>query len=371
MTKNRFDKLAIRNEMALTGAPYSVAARAAENFPLTSWLSIDTAIGGFRRGHLYAIGAQTGGWKSSLAANLAVKFAQAHRKVGYFSLEASADEVRLRLIAAATDLPIHELKNRSAADTPEVQRAEKMLQHSITVNDQARQTASSIRTYVEAHPELETVIVDYFQLLEDEAQQDDAVLARAEKLAHSSHVLKMLAVELDIPVILLVQMNQSVGKPQFRETGAIQQDADFVFVLDSRATPGVLKLELTKNRLGGRGEFELLFSDRGSLRLIDSLELYTLKDEDFVMPHDDEHSYPFFADENGNGLWAPGSLSDEEFARLANEYDELCGAASSTPYKAKDVHRFVGVGAKDSYGDWRIYPCPTNFPGATVVKTLG
>jgi len=371
MTKNRFDKLAIRNEMALTGAPYSVAARQVENFPLTSWLSIDTAIGGFRRGHLYAVGAPTGGWKSSLAANLAVKFAQADRKVVHFSLEASASEVMLRFVAAASDTPILELKNGSAVGSPEVPKAERTLQRSITINDQPRQTASSIRSYVEAHPELEAVIVDYFQLLEDEVQQEGVALTRAERLAHSSHVLKTLAVELDIPVVLLVQTNRGFGKPQFRETGAIEQDADFILVLDSQAKPGVLKLELTKNRLGTRGEFELLFSDRGSLRLTDSLELYTLKDEDFVMPHDDEHSYPFFADENGNGLWAPGSLSDEEFARLANEYDELCGAASSTPYKASDVHRFVGVGAKDSYGDWRIYPCPTNFPGATVVKTLG
>lgn len=374
MTKNRFDKLAIRNEMALTGAPYSVAARSAENFPLTSWLSLDTAVGGFRRGRFYAVGAQTGGWKSAFAANLAVKFAQANRKTAYFSLEATQSEVALRLLGAATDVSLADLKNGVAKSSQELDHAVKMLDRSVTVNDSSRQSADSIREYVESRPELEAVIIDYAQLLDSPTEDIVAGVSRAELLARASRTLKSLAVELNIPVILLVQMNQSGARAQFRETGAIEQDADCIFVLDSKSKPGVVILNLVKNRDGEHKSFELLISGRGSLRLEDKLKIKSLTANDFTMPWDETLTFPFFADDQGDGYWAHGSINDDEFARGVNHYDELCNAQWDYPLQAAGVVKHIGVGAysvEHSDEDWRIYPCPPNFPGAFVVKTLG
>jgi hypothetical protein len=99
--------------------------------------------------------------------------------------------------------------------------------------------------------------------------------------------------------------------------------------------------------------------------------------DDFEMRHDADHTYPFFEDENGNGIWGFGHQDKAEFARLANEYDELA-TGMPTPedaYTADDVsHTFYVAylpdGARDD--EWLLRQVaegtPDSYPGTVISR---
>ena len=230
----------------------------------TPWPDLNRVIGGLRGGTLTVIGARPGVGKSMLALNLAEHMADQHGlPVLFCSLEMLAAEIGLRRLACATGILMSTLQHGalSGAQTDQVQAAAGQLMGSpLMLLDDAGQTASSIRAVArELHRNqpLGLIVVDYLQLLTPERREPN----REREVAEQSRRFKLLAQELGVPVVVLSQLNRSlVGRSDkrpeltdLRESGAIEQDADVVWLLDlpDAEDKTSLRLAVAKNRNGG------------------------------------------------------------------------------------------------------------------------
>lgn len=233
----------------------------------TPWPTLNDTIGGLTAGSLTVIGARPGVGKSMVAQALAEHAAdQQHTPVLFCSLEMRAREIGIRRIAAKTGLPQNALRRGplSPAQDELIERAAISLAESpMWILDDAGQTATTIRTAArDLNPGM--VVVDYLQLLTPERREQN----REREVAEQSRRFKLLAQELDIPVIVLSQLNRSLTtrsdkRPELtdlRESGAIEQDADIVMLLHhpDAEDQSRLVLNVAKNRNGTCGAVSLI-----------------------------------------------------------------------------------------------------------------
>lgn len=232
------------------------------------WESLDKLIGGFAPGGLYIFGARPGSGKTICALQAAAHLA--HKGVVAFSsLEMAEAELQLRLIAQYG--PVHQtfLRNRTltADDKKRVFEAWQAIKGApIYIDDTAGVSMSQVRTHartVSRHGKLVGVVVDYLQLVRGglgDTQQ--------ERIADVAHELKALAKDLDVPVIAAAQLKRAGDRSRgrklpdlddLRESGAIEQDADCVILLDrdKEKSPRDLTVVVAKNRHGETGRFSL------------------------------------------------------------------------------------------------------------------
>ena len=249
----------------------------------TPWADLNRIIGGIQPGTLTVIGGRPATGKSMLALNLAEHVADRHTQpVLFCSLEMLARELGMRRLANATNIPLGTLTRGPITDREEqtISAAALRLSNSpIEVADDAGQTATSSRATARALHEqtpLGMIIIDYLQLLTPERREQN----REREVATQSRMFKLLAQELDVPVVVLSQLNRAlVGRADkrpeltdLRESGAIEQDADMVWLLHrpQPEDPSSLLLTVAKNRNGRAGEsVELL--QQGWLARISSL----------------------------------------------------------------------------------------------------
>lgn len=249
----------------------------------TPWTDLNRIIGGIQPGTLTVIGGRPATGKSMLALNLAEHIADHHHQpVLFCSLEMLARELGMRRLANTTGIDLGAL-TRGPIGAREEQligtAALRLSDSPIEVADDAGQTATTIRATARALHEqtpLGMIIIDYLQLLTPERREQN----REREVATQSRMFKMLAQELDVPVVVLSQLNRAlVGRADkrpeltdLRESGAIEQDADMVWLLHhpQPEDPATLMLHVAKNRNGRAGEsVELL--QQGWLARISSL----------------------------------------------------------------------------------------------------
>ena len=250
----------------------------------TGFTDLDRMTGGLQPGNLIVIAARPSMGKSCLVTNIAENAAIHHDKpVALFSLEMSETELARRFIASQASVRGEDLsKGRvpEAAWPKIVKASSKLAQAPLWVDDSGdigmlEIRAKARRLYSQARDGLGLVIVDYLQLLRTESRSDN----RAEVIGQMSRGLKMLARELDVPVIALSQLNRSVESrnpkipmlSDLRESGAVEQDADVVIFIyrddyynkegsDTPSTrPGEADLIVAKNRNGPVGNVTLTF----------------------------------------------------------------------------------------------------------------
>jgi replicative DNA helicase len=221
---------------------------------------------------------------SSLVTNIAENAAVNHTKpVALFSLEMSETELAQRFIASQARLSGDDLrKGRVKKDRwPKVvQATEKLARAPLYVDDSSdigvteiRAKARRLHARFADQGGLGLLIVDYLQLM----RVDDTSIGRVEQIAHMSRGLKILARELDIPVIAVSQLSRAVeARPDkrpllsdLRESGAIEQDADVVIFIyrdeyynKESERPGEADLIVAKHRNGPIGEVTLTFLPR-------------------------------------------------------------------------------------------------------------
>ena len=231
------------------------------------WTDLDRHIGGFQPSRLYVIAARPGVGKSMMAQNIAQHVTAKHGKRTYFStLEMPADELGLRFLSAAIGVDNRRLQegSLSADEWHRLDDAGKrgFVDYQVDICDSPTQTIESIRTGARdtaRKGELGLIVVDYLQLMEG-AKRDTN---RAEVVAGFSRGLKMLAKEFRVPVIALSQLNRNaVGQEpkvsDLRESGAIEQDADVILLLDQDPKDrSEMTVIVGKNRSGSLGEFKL------------------------------------------------------------------------------------------------------------------
>lgn len=220
-------------------------------------------------GKLIVIGARPSVGKSALLLHLAMNALDAGRRVLLVSLEMGVDEVIGRMAARQSGVPVQAISTHSLSET---QLGRVVEGFSLLPGDRfsvctTARTAQDVRREalrMRADGGLDLIVVDYLQLLDAGRKTSN----RTEAVGVISRTLKLLAVELNIPVLTASQLSRASERndaprlSDLRESGSIEQDADAVLLLhaaNEKENPE-RDLTLAKNRQGRCGGFKLLFS---------------------------------------------------------------------------------------------------------------
>lgn len=236
---------------------------------------LDRITSGLQPGQLVVIAARPGMGKSALLiTTVHYNTIRQQRPCAVFSIEMSHQEINQRLLAQTAGVDLMKIRTRNGLTPSErhnLDRSRPILEHApIYTDDSANLRLADIRARARRlhrqHPDLALVAVDYLQLMITE-QADN----RTQEIAHLSRGLKVLARELQLPVIALAQLNRNLEyrhdkRPvlsDLRDSGAIEQDADLVLFLyrddyynPTTDKPGITELLLAKHRNGPTGMVE-------------------------------------------------------------------------------------------------------------------
>lgn len=216
---------------------------------MTHYPSIDSIVGGLRKGGLYILASRPGVGKSSLSLNIGHNVASfENATVAIFSLEMSKAEVATRILISRSLMPLQKLETLRMKDEASWQQIGKALgdlyNKKIFIDDRSAITAMEIHArcrQLQLQQSLDLVIVDYLQLM-GSASRRSLAENRQQQIAEISRTLKVMARELDVPVIALSQLNREIDKSgrqprlaDLRESGSIEQDADVVMFLHKPA----------------------------------------------------------------------------------------------------------------------------------------
>jgi replicative DNA helicase len=242
---------------------------------------IDRLTGGFQPGNLIIVAARPSMGKSALglgmASNLGVR---AQIPVALFTLEMSKSEVTQRLMCSEAKVESNRLRTGKLAvdDWPRLTAAcDKLAKAPIYVDDTGSITMMEIRAKARRlktqEPTLGLIIVDYLQLMTTGASVEN----RVQEVSQISRQLKVLARDLDVPVLAMSQLSRAVEQrhdkrpilSDLRESGAIEQDADLVFFIyrdeyynEESDQQGLAEVICAKHRNGPTGSEKLSFLKR-------------------------------------------------------------------------------------------------------------
>jgi len=243
------------------------AMTAKDVFVPSPWPTLNAAIGGFRPGAVYVIAARPGVGKTVVAAQIATCLAQ-HGPVSFSSLEMTENELVSRLISERLQIMVGKVKDARMTDRDwavlEKGRAQ-LDALNIAIDDRSGVGSGDVRTFarsVSRHGKLAGIVVDYMQLMTSKSKMD-----RHLQVSEFSRQLKIMAKDLQVPVIALSQLNRNsemsaLSRPkisELRESGSIEQDADVVILLrrEGESPNEHLLLDVAKNRHGETGDVDL------------------------------------------------------------------------------------------------------------------
>lgn len=231
----------------------------------TGFPDLDKILAGLHRGDLIILAARPSVGKTAFALNLAVNAAKAGHPTAVFSLEMSSAQLVQRILCAEARIDSQRLRTGylNDEDWPAIMQAMGRLGSApLWVDDTPAISILEIRAKARRLFRDKSdglIVVDYLQLMQPQGRRSEN---RQVEIAEISRGLKILAKELDIPVIALSQLSRRVedrqGKrPQLsdlRESGAIEQDADVVMFIDRNTDPTA---EAEAGR-PGKGEAEII-----------------------------------------------------------------------------------------------------------------
>ncbi|MSU22293.1 MAG: replicative DNA helicase [Opitutus sp.] len=248
----------------------------------SGFIELDKLMWGFQRQEMIVLAARPSMGKTSLALNFAEAAALPKRgepvAVLLFSLEMSAAQLALRMLCSRARVNMKLLRDGLLSKNGEeqnrlVETADEFSKSPIFIDDSSALSIMQLRAKarrIHARHPLGFIVVDYLQLL----SPTDGKMPREQQVAEASRGLKALAKELNVPVLVLSQLNRSSEKENrtpkladLRESGSIEQDADVVLMLarprdaDEKFQVAADSAELivAKQRNGPVGELKLTF----------------------------------------------------------------------------------------------------------------
>lgn len=259
----------------------SEAAASGEKIPgiSTGLPDLDRVTLGLNKSELILIAARPGMGKTSIALNLALHAAMNLKKtVAIFSLEMSREQLVTRLLSRASLVPSQNLLTGQLSEQQwrEISDAAQALSATdIRIDDNPSLTVSEMNAQCRRVPNLDLVVIDYLQLMQSAGSGHTwSNESRTQAVSDISRMLKIMAKELNVPVICLSQLSRANESRQdkrpmlsdLRESGAIEQDADVVIGLyrdgyynKECENPNLAEAIILKNRKGQTGTVELLW----------------------------------------------------------------------------------------------------------------
>ena len=252
-----------------------------EEFPgiSTGLIDLDRRISGLNNSDLIILAARPGMGKTSLALNIALEAGKHSGKaVAIFSLEMSREQLGMRLISTESLIDNKKLLTGRLSGEEEWTRAAMAVatlsQANIYIDDDASMSVADMNAKCRRLKNLGLVVVDYLQLMTSAGGPQRASDNRQQIVADMSRSLKLMAKELNVPVLCLSQLSRanesrSAGQRRpmlsdLRESGAIEQDADIVMFIHRESyyendteNPNVAECIVAKNRHGEQGTFML------------------------------------------------------------------------------------------------------------------
>ena len=253
----------------------------------TGLRDLDTKINGLNKSDLLLVAARPAMGKSAFALNMGVNVAKKYKKtVAIFNLEMSREQLALRLLASESSVELQKLTTGKLSEeewTKLCIASAALSQTDIRIDDNPSVTVADINAKCRRLDNLGLVIIDYLQLMQGSGYGKNSE-NRVIVVGEISRSLKIMAKELNVPVICLSQLSRAVESrtdkrpilSDLRESGAIEQDADAVMFLyrdeyynANTEDKGLAECIVGKNRHGETGTVKLqwlgqfqLFADR-------------------------------------------------------------------------------------------------------------
>ncbi|HSG14120.1 MAG TPA: replicative DNA helicase [Gaiellaceae bacterium] len=248
----------------------------------SGYRELDLLTSGFQPGNLVILAARPSMGKSALglcvAANLGVRHSV---PVALFTLEMSKSEVTQRMMCSEAKVESQRLRSGRLApdDWPRLTAAcDRLMKAPIYVDDTGSTTIMELRSKARRlksrEPNLGLIIVDYLQLMTSGASAEN----RVQEVSQISRALKVLARELDVPILAMSQLSRAVEQrhdkrpllSDLRESGSLEQDSDLVFFVyrdeyylgEESEQQGIAEVILAKHRNGPTGTVKLSFLRR-------------------------------------------------------------------------------------------------------------
>lgn len=259
---------AVKNGGKITGVP-------------TGFKDLDEVVNGFQNSNLVVIAARPAMGKTAFALNIAEQTAVKNDStVMIFSLEMSKEQLGQRMLSSEARVDLKKLQ-RGKLESDDWKRInialDELNKAKIFIDDTPQISFAEIRNKcrrLKAEHGLDMVLVDYLQLMKSPERADN----RQAEISAISRNLKLLAREMDCPVVAISQLSRGPEQRQdhhpnladLRESGAIEQDADLVIFLyrdeyynpDTTQKPGICEVDVAKNRHGETKKVELTWIDR-------------------------------------------------------------------------------------------------------------
>lgn len=232
----------------------------------TGYFELDDLTDGLHNGELTVIGARPGVGKTTFSLQLAEYIAKKGKNVCYVSLEMSEIQMIQKLLSLRTGVNSRKIRNGDMTEDEKMLVGTECMQLGelnfklITKASTIQQIEISARRLKNKN-KLDLLIIDYLQLLRNNGKFN----SREQEVADISRTLKLLSLELDIPIIALCQLNRNASKQaptlaDIRESGSIEQDADnVIFLYQENQENDIVTVDLQKQRAGNIGKIELKF----------------------------------------------------------------------------------------------------------------
>ena len=242
----------------------------------TGLRDLDTKINGLNKSDLLLIAARPAMGKTSFALNIGLNVAKKYKStVAFFSLEMSREQLAMRLVSGESFVDSQKLATGKLSEeewTKLCMASAALSQTDIRVDDNPSITVAEMNAKLRRVDNLGLVIIDYLQLMSGSGYGKGGGENRVQVVGEISRSLKIMAKELNVPVICLSQLSRAVESrtdkrpimSDLRESGAIEQDADCILFLyrDDYYNPNteeknVAECIVSKNRHGETGTVKL------------------------------------------------------------------------------------------------------------------
>ena len=246
----------------------------------SGYTALDHVLNGFHKSDYIIVAARPSMGKTAFALNVVMNACKLKRRIAFFSLEMSSEQLMLRLLSQSTKINSSAIR-QGDIDDKEYASIQNALGHlsaySLFIDDTAMLGITELRAKcrrLKLENDVEMIVIDYIQLMQVSKKEN-----RQNEVSELSRSLKLLAKELNIPIVVLAQLNRGVESrtdkrpmlSDLRESGSLEQDADVVLFIhrpekygvleydDNMPTAGTAEIVIGKHRNGAIGAIRLQY----------------------------------------------------------------------------------------------------------------